>query len=292
MVAKISFGKSIRGILIYNEDKVQKGDAELLLASGFATEITNLNLQQKTGRFEKLNRLNPNVKTNTMHISLNFDPSEKLNTQTLQQIAMTYMDQIGFAEQPYVVYSHYDAGHPHLHIATTLMQADGKRKYTHHIGRLISEPARKNIEQVFGLMKAEGRKQQQVLGIRPAVYGEKPTKGQLSSIIKAIVDNYAFSSLAEFNAVLKQFNVRADRGQEDTRMFEKGGLVYTILDELNHPVGVPIKASSFYHQPTLKNLQTKFLEDEQKRKALKADLKRNIDQVFTKYEQFTIATLL
>ncbi|MGI8583448.1 MAG: relaxase/mobilization nuclease domain-containing protein [Chitinophagaceae bacterium] len=37
------------------------------------------------------------------------------------------MDKIGFAEQPYLVYQHLDAGHPHIHIVTTNIQQSGKR---------------------------------------------------------------------------------------------------------------------------------------------------------------------
>ena len=29
------------------------------------------------------------------------------------------MEQIGFGDQPYLVYQHNDAGHPHIHIVTT-----------------------------------------------------------------------------------------------------------------------------------------------------------------------------
>lgn len=43
--------------------------------------------------------LSPNVKTNTLHISLNFDATEKLTDETLQKIAVSYMDKIGFGVQ-------------------------------------------------------------------------------------------------------------------------------------------------------------------------------------------------
>ena len=73
MVAKIITGKSLRGALHYNENKVLEGKAELILASGFAGDIERMNFNQKLHRFENLLMLSPNVKTNTLHISLNFD---------------------------------------------------------------------------------------------------------------------------------------------------------------------------------------------------------------------------
>jgi hypothetical protein len=291
MVAKITLGKSIRGILNYNETKVQQGEAQVLLASGFAIDIDQLNLNQKIGRFRKLHRQRPDVKTNAAHITLNFDKSDQLDAQKLQQIAQTYMEQIGFGDQAYIVYQHHDAHHPHIHIATTLIKKNTDRLYTHRIGELVSEPARKRIELQFGLVEAEGRKQYQELGIKPAVYGKRPTKQQLSSIIVGVKENYAFTSLAEFNAVLRQFNVQADRGNEDTKMFEKKGLLYSILDENGNPVGVPIKASSFYSQPTLKKLEQRFLAGIEERKPLKENLKRRIEGVLQKYEGLTRNTL-
>lgn len=292
MVAKIKFGKSMRGILTYNETKVEKNEATIILASGFAVDIDRLNLDQKIQRFRNLTDLNPTVKTNAMHISLNFDASDKLYLAKLQQISQVYMEQIGFGEQPYIAYQHLDAAHPHIHIATTLMQKDGKRKFTHNMGRLVSEPARKAIEIEFDLIKAEGRKQKNSLVIKPAVYGQKPTKQVIGSIVLSVRQNYAFTSLAEFNAILGQFNIRADRGNEETAMFEKKGLLYSVLDEKRNPIGIPIKASSFYDQPTLKNLEKDFQAGMEKRKPLKENLKKRIDWVFQKYNAFTRNTFV
>ena len=282
----------MRGILIYNENKVEKGEAKIILASGFAVDIDKLNLDQKIQRFKNLTDLNPTVKTNTMHISLNFDAADNLDLQKVQQIAHTYMEQIGFGDQPYIVYRHLDAAHPHIHIATTLMQKDGKRKYTHNMGRLVSEPARKAIETEVGLIKAEGRKQGNLLSIKPAVYGHKPTKQTINSIVLSVRQQYAFTSLAEFNAILGQFNISADRGKEATTMFEKKGLLYSILDQKRNPIGVPIKASSFYDQPTLKNLEKDFQAGMDKRKPFKENLKKRIDWVMQKYNTLTINTLI
>jgi hypothetical protein len=287
MVAKIVSGKSIRGILIYNETKIEQGEANLIMASGFAVDIDRLNLNQKIQRFKNLTDLNGRVKTNALHISLNFDAADKLDLQRLQQIAQTYMEQIGFGEQPYLAYQHFDSAHPHIHIATTIIQKNGKRKHTHDIGRLISEPARKAIEIQFGLIKAEGRNQQQKLTIKPAIYGQKPTKQTINSIVLQVTKEYSFTSLAEFNAVLGQFNVGVTRGSEETEMFQKKGLLYSILDEKRNPIGVPIKASSFYSKPTLANLDKRFLTGIENRKPLKENLKRRIDTVLAKYEQVT-----
>ncbi|WP_254492143.1 hypothetical protein, partial [Salmonella enterica] len=76
----------------------------------------------------------------------------------------------------------------------------------------------------------------------------------ITNIVNAVIRTYKFTSLAEFNAVLKQFNVIADRGRENTLMFQKNGLMYSIINEKGEQVGVPIKASAIYGKPTLASL--------------------------------------
>jgi len=60
-----------------------------------------------------------------------------------------YMEKIGFCEQPYLIYRHYDAGHPHIHIVSINIRRDGSRISLHNIGRNQSEKARKEIENEF-----------------------------------------------------------------------------------------------------------------------------------------------
>ena len=59
------------------------------------------------------------------------------------------MEKIGFGEQPYLTYQHFDAGHPHIHIVSVKVRADGSRIDTQNIGRNQSEKARKEIEEVL-----------------------------------------------------------------------------------------------------------------------------------------------
>src|ERR1700749_837480 len=167
MVAKIITGKKLRGALHYNEKKVSEGQAELILANGFAGDIDQMNFHQKLQRFENLIMLKPSVKTNTLHISLNFDAVEKLDDETLQKIAITYMEKIGFGDQPYLAYRHHDAEHDHLHIVTTNIQAKGEAINLHNIGWLKSNPAREEIEIEFNLVKAKSKLYKPEPSIKP-----------------------------------------------------------------------------------------------------------------------------
>lgn len=282
MVAKITTPKSIEAALNYNEKKVQKGNAVCLHAVNYLKEAKEMNFYQKLAGFERLNSLNERATTKTLHVSLNFDPSEKLAENKLLQIASDYMEKIGFGNQPYLVYKHEDAGHPHIHIVSTTIKQDGSRINTHNIGRNQSEKARKEIEQTYGLVKAERQQQLTKPGIKAvdiekAIYGKSETKRSISNVVGAIFSQYKFTSLPEFNAALKQFNVVADRGKEEGRIYKNRGLVYRILDGSGNKVGVPIKASSIGCKPILTNLEKKFADNETAKESLKPFVKVKLD---------------
>ncbi|MUV04997.1 hypothetical protein GN157_14870 [Flavobacterium rakeshii] len=94
--------------------------------------------------------------------------------------------------------------------------------------------------------------------------------------------NYKYTSLAELNAVLKLYNIEADKGKENSRVAKHNGLLYHTLDEKGNRVGVPIKASRFYDKPTMKSLEKKFAVNEIKRQSDKSRIKNVIDTVFLK----------
>ncbi len=281
MVAVIKAGRSIRNALHYNENKVERKRAELLSAIHFGKDKEALLFTDKVRRFEKLISLNERTKVNSIHISLNFDPSERLSKQVLTQIASDYMQGIGFESQPYLVYQHHDAGHPHLHIVTTNIQKDGSRIKLHNIGRNLSERTRKEIEIKFALVEASDkqRKREQLNPVNAlkAQYGKSETKRAITNVLDAVLHQYKYTSLAELNAVLQLYNVVADRGSEASRIYQRKGLIYRILNERGEKVGVPIKASLIYNKPTLKTIEAKFAQNDRNRQAHKQRVKNAVD---------------
>lgn len=254
----------MRGALNYNENKVNEGKAELLAASGYHKEGDQLSFSEKFLRLQHQADLNERVQHRCVHISLNFDPSEKdFSPEKLSAIASAYMEKMGFGDQPYLLYKHTDAAHPHVHIVTTSIRSDGSPIRLHNIGEVLSEQVRPQIEQEFGLIPAESHRQKEIYQLKPVdlrqvLYGKSETKAAISNTVRSVVANYKFSSLAQLNAVLQQYNVTADPGEKGTRMHEKGGLIYSLIDGKGNKVGIPIKSSSIYSKPTLKYLEGKF----------------------------------
>jgi hypothetical protein len=283
MVAKIKSGKSLTGALNYNENKVKQGKAELIEAFGYPKDLADLNFYDKLLRLADLAQRNERTKTNTVHISLNFANGEELPTETLQQITNDYMKGIGFENQPYLVYRHSDAGHPHIHIVSTNIKSNGERISLHYLGQNQSEKARKAIEINYKLIKAEEQqKQKPDLKAASAEYGQQETKRALTNIVNQVIRTYKFTSLPELNVVLQPYHIQAYRGSKGSRIFAHGGLVYWITDQSGNKTGIPIKASSIYGKPTLKTLEEKFRLNKTLRKPLKEKLATTIGKALQK----------
>lgn len=281
MVAKIKIKNALKANFYYNENKVAAGVAVCIAAVNYPKNTENLSQAERMKMLVKTASANEKIKSNSVHISLNFDPSEKLTDEKLSLIANDYMLRMGFGEQPYLIYRHNDAGHPHIHILSVKVRIDGSGIDTHNIAFKKSEPARKEIEHQYGLVKAEtrGRKQDQVKPVHTSKidYGKSESRRAIANVLEAVLTSYNYTSLPELNAILKEYNVMADRCRETSRVYKHGGLLYRILDTEGNPVGVPTKASSFHNKPGLSFLENRFLQNETNRKTLLRRTKNCID---------------
>ncbi|MCU0352939.1 MAG: relaxase, partial [Cytophagales bacterium] len=197
MVAVIKTGSSVRRLVNYNENKVKQGVAQCIEASNYPMDADKLSVRQKLSCLVKQAALNENVKRSSVHISLNFGPGERVGVENLKAIADTYMQGIGFGIN---------------------IRADGSRIDMQNIGRNRSEKVRKEIEESFGLVRARqsGQKQNhrpEPIGVTRVRYGKTETKKAIGTVLDFVLKNYRYASLPELNAVLGQYNVRADCGK-------------------------------------------------------------------------------
>ncbi|HMR81639.1 MAG TPA: relaxase/mobilization nuclease domain-containing protein [Niabella sp.] len=289
MRPQITFPTSLSRALNYHEKKVEKGTAELLHAHNFYKLAEELKFRDKKERFQDLMDLNERAKTKLIHISLNFHPSEKerLSKEFYMDVADKYMDKIGFGDQPYLVYQHEDAGHPHVHVLAPLIKEDGSRIATHNIAKNLSEPARKEIEKEFGLIPADKKdKQQQRMQPELAISPQKVQAGKsevqrsITNVLDHVIEKYRYTSLNELNAVLKLYNVKADSGVEGGRIHRHKGLTYVVIDKDGKALTKPIKASAFYNKPTLAFIEKKCEQNKPLREAYKQKLKTAIEWSF------------
>ena len=263
----MKFGKALRDPFRYNENKVRIGVAEFIHSANYGKDNNELSSKDRINRLEKQAILDERSTLKSVHITLNFDPSEKIDKDTLQQIVDGYMKRIGYGAQPYIVYRHTDAGHPHVHVVTTNIRPDGTRIPTHNNrGKFLSELARQAIEQEFGLVRASDHQLRQPHPITPfeppkVLYGKTETRRAITTVLDAILERHQYTSFFELNIILRNYNIMADNGSERSRIRQGGGLVYRVLDDQGRKVGAPIKASDIHSKPTLKFLEKQFAKN-------------------------------
>lgn len=263
MLARPRAVKSIGQIMRYNEQKVTGEKAELLLAENFIKDLSELSHNDKLERFNQRISLNGLSDFKAVHISINFSTGDEIMNDQMRQIARRYMEKIGFDVQPYLVYRHYDSGHPHLHIVTTNIRADGgqitiSNSDVHNSIQLIKEF---EIEYSLKKRKAIDPADEEKYEVRQAqrvVHGQHPLKRSISDVLNTVIDHYKYTNLVELNAILRLYNVKADRGKETSQVYQNRGLLYHAIDERGVQVGKSIKASDFLLKPTLANLEERF----------------------------------
>lgn len=281
MVARIRSGKSITRAFFYNENKVKQGSATLLTAVNYPLLHNEMSETQRLNMLLRRCEGASTIRSNAIHISLNFAKGELLEQDVLKAIAQEYMDAIGFGNQPYLLYEHNDAGHPHIHIVTVKIDENGHPIDTNFIGKLKSEPARKAIEKKYGLVIAEEKKElkQDDEQAQKLLYGGVPTKRQIENILKHVLPKYKYTSLHELNAVLSLYNIRASRGSESSRVYRNGGLVYQPISPDGEPIGVGIKASLFATDAKLKDIETRFFRNDLDRQKQRKSVVGKLDLV-------------
>jgi len=294
MVSIIKSVLSIRTSLRYNEQKVLHGKADCLAAVNYPKDLDQLTFENKLNRLLKLAALNKNSKKSGIHISLNFTSQENYSAQKLEKIAMAYMQRLSWGKQPYLIYQHRDAGHPHLHILSTFISPSGQ-----YIGNNQSrlQKARTDTEEEFHLEKSVKISQDLIhpwFGESPLKiqYGKNEMIRSLSKVVNHVSRNYKYASLEELNGVLKLYNIIADRGSKSSFLYQHRGLLYQTLDENGKGIGVPVKASLLYNKPILSFLEKKFAENEALMDQYKKRIRNIIDWSFLKNDFPSLADLI
>ena len=259
MVSKIHLSQNISKALMYNEKKVEMGLAQCIVAQNMILAPQDLTLQIKKNLLNLWSTINANIKNNAVHISISFHPRDRqILTNYFAEIARQFMTMIGFEKQPYLVYSHLDTCIPHAHIVTTNIQYPSETGIDqHYIIHKKILPANLAIEKKFNLTTTQQAKN--LLPINFAEpdkyisYGDTPTKQSIEEVVTFISQQYAFTNLHEWSALLRLYHIKTILLPENSKR-TKAGLMYKLLDKNMKPVGVPILASKLRSKPTLENL--------------------------------------
>lgn len=118
MIAKISHGSSLYGVLAYNQIKVDELHADVLFGNRIIepTGDNPYTIEHLSRSFEDYLTANKKTEKPILHISLNPDPKDCVSEEQFIRLAEEYMRRMGFGDQPYIVYRHNDIGREHIHV--------------------------------------------------------------------------------------------------------------------------------------------------------------------------------
>ena len=243
MIAKISATENLGGALGYNFKKVEKGEANILLAAElYQSKEGRYTMEDVLADMEALIPKNCRTKKTVFHCSLNPHPDEKLSDERLTQIAKEYMEAFGYGNQPYIVFKHNDIAREHIHIVSLRIDGEGK-KINDKFEKRRSKQITDTLEKRFGLIPSSK--------VRDNVETETPKvdidrgniKEQVASTLRMVLKHYKFCSLGELNAILSRYHLAVEEVKTEFRGKKYDGLVYVPTDEKGNKAGTPIHAS-------------------------------------------------
>lgn len=282
MVAKISSNNSLFGTLLYNSKKIEAGEAELLSSRNvYERADGSFSMQTTIKSFEPYLIANKRTEKPIFHVSLNPSPKDNLTDEEFREIADKYMKDMGYENQPYVVFKHADIDRIHLHVVCVRVDENGK-KLDSNFENMRSMRICRQIESDFKLTLATKQEERTdyVAPTKPINYKEGDIKSQIGNITKAIMNNYSFQSIGEYRTLLEMFNVSVEelKGVKNGTTYQ--GLLYSVIDENNQKVGVPIKASKIGKSVGYDALQKKF--EKSKVKIEKDKVRENLRPIIRK----------
>jgi len=258
MIAKIGRGSHLKGVLLYNYEKVEKDQGNIIywhkMMESITGEFTILLLERS---FEPYLIANNRTEKPILHISLNPNPKDEVSDELFSRLAENYMQEMGYGEQPYVVFKHTDTERAHIYIVSVCVDEYGKR-ISDSFEKIRSMKVCRKLEKQFKLTSAIGRIEKKDVPLQRVDAKQDNLKEQIASVLTFVNENYHFQTLGEYNVLLSFFNITAQEVRGIIHGKEKRGLMYFATDNLGKKVSNPFKSSRFSQPVGLVNLHRKF----------------------------------
>ncbi|GEN71177.1 conjugal transfer protein MobB [Chryseobacterium lathyri] len=285
MIAKVGKGENLMGALSYNQLKVDKENGKILLTHKIPDTVDGIYTVGHLYRsFEPYLLANNKTEKPVLHISLNPDPKDQVSDEKFKAIAEDYMEQMGYGDQPFVVFKHTDIDRTHIHIVSTSVAIDGK-KISDKYDRPRSMKICRELETKYQLTPATEKSTSVDDRIfSPVNYKKGDIKSQIASVIRHVPKYYRFQSLGEYNALLSLFNITSEEVKGELHGIQKQGLVYFALNENGEKASNPFKASLFGKSAGYTMLQGHFATSAEslKKEPVKGVIKNTIDRAIHK----------
>ena len=268
MIAKISATENLGGALGYNFKKVEKGEANILLAAElYQSKEGRYTMEDVLADMEALIPKNCRTKKTVFHCSLNPHPDEKLSDERLTQIAKEYMEALGYGNQPYIVFKHNDIAREHIHIVSLRIDGEGKKindKFEKRRSKQITDA----LERKYSLIPSSKVTEREMKEVSKIDTTKGNIKEQVAETLLSVLKHYEFCSLGELNAILSIYNLAVEEVKTEFRGKKYNGLVYVPTDDKGGKVSTPINASDIGRGVGYTAVQNRMQKSKQSIKAL------------------------
>jgi hypothetical protein len=245
MVAKINIGSNLYGALAYNQEKVDEGLGKILGANlVFEPADGRFNVSECMEDFMQFIPAHFRTEKPVFHVSINPHPDDRLTDDQLTDIGREYMQQLGYGNQPYLIFKHEDIRREHIHIVSLRVDSEGKKidgYKEHERSKEITE----HLERKYNLNPAEGQKRTEQWELTPVDASKRDLKKQIASVIKPLASMYHFQNMGEYKAVLSLYNINVEELKGEAKGKPYRGLLYSAMDSEGNKVGNPLKSSIF-----------------------------------------------
>lgn len=253
MLSKQVKGRDFFWVLMYNQKKIIAGVGAIL--------DSNINMGtviQQANEFKLIRQLKPNLSKAVYHVSLNLPYTDKLTDEEFSNLAIEYLEGMGFNDNQYIIYKHTDQEHAHIHIVANRVKYSGE-VVSDSQDYKRSEALVRKLEVKYNLTQFIAKQESNVLSkgeIEKCLRtGNVPERLELQNIIFEILNQN--NSLEEFIKKLKQNGVKAKLNKSSTT-----GYISGISFEFK---GVNYKGSGVHKNTSWNNIKTKIRNYEQDR---------------------------
>lgn len=240
MVIVIHQASSTQNALFYNERKVKEGKATFYNSRN--TPSVNpfiYSSQHRNIIFKRIEDSNTRTKNKGLHISFNptINDMIRMGEKGIRTELDNLMKQLGYGNQPYLVYRHADIDRVHFHIVSTRIDKQTGKKIKDNFEKEKVQKFIKKLEQTYELKNDEPKER---INLKFTANSTN-LKLNLESLFIELNRMDFITSKQMYNDALKLFHI-------EIRQIQKGHLIF-VTDGNGNPVRHPIKMSDFEERP-------------------------------------------
>jgi len=240
MVIVIHQTSSTANAFFYNERKAKEGKATFYHSRNTPSANPFIySAQHRSQIFKRIEDSNTRVKNKGLHISFNPTMNDmiRMGEKGLRTELDNLMKQLGYGNQPYLVYRHADIDRVHFHIVSTRIDKQTGKKIKDNFEKEKIQKYIKELEKTYQLTNDESKEK---IDLKFTAYS-KNLKQNLENLFTELNRMDFITSKQMYNDALKLFHI-------EIRQVQKGQLVF-VTDGNGNPVRHPIKMSDFEERP-------------------------------------------